>query len=137
MLFLFASSRVAESSMTTVWGGLLGLAVAIAIGYSIYRGASRLNLRAFFNVTSLVLIFFAAGLLAYGIHEFIEAGIIPPLVDPVWDVNHILSEKSTIGLFLKAILGYNGNPSLMEVIAYPLYLALIMRSYFRPIKVSE
>ncbi len=136
-LFLFASSRVAESSMTTVWGGLLGLAVAIAIGYSIYRGASRLNLRAFFNVTSLVLIFFAAGLLAYGIHEFIEAGIIPPLVDPVWDVNHILSEKSTIGLFLKAILGYNGNPSLMEVIAYPLYLALIMRSYFRPIKVSE
>ena len=136
-LFLFASSRVAESSMATVWGGLLGLAVAIAIGYSIYRGASRLNLRTFFNVTSLVLIFFAAGLLAYGIHEFIEAGIIPPLVDPVWDINHILSEKSTFGLFLKAILGYNGNPSLVEVIAYPLYLALIMRSYFRPIKVSE
>ena len=136
-LFLFASSRVAESSMATVWGGLLGLAVAVAIGYSIYRGASKLNLRTFFNVTSLVLIFFAAGLLAYGIHEFIEAGIIPPLVDPVWDINHILSEKSTFGLFLKAILGYNGNPSLVEVIAYPLYLALIMRSYFRPIKVSE
>ena len=137
VLFLFAATKIAESAVLFTVGGFLGLAIAIVIGYSIYKGSSRLNLRTFFNVTSLVLIFFAAGLLAYGIHEFIEAGIIPPLVDPVWDVNHILSEKSTIGLFLKAILGYNGNPSLMEVIAYPLYLALIMRSYFRPIKVSE
>ena len=88
-------------------------------------------------MTSLVLIFFAAGLLAYGIHEFIEAGIIPPLVEHVWDINHILSEKSTFGLFLKAILGYNANPSLIEVIVYPLYLALALGSYFRPIKISK
>ncbi len=137
VLFLFAATRVAESPILFTAGGFLGLVIAVGIGYSIYKGTSRLNLRTFFNVTSLVLIFFAAGLLAYGIHEFIEAGIISPLVDPVWDINHILSEKSTFGLFLKAILGYNGNPSLVEVIAYPLYLALIMRSYFRPIKVSE
>ena len=137
VLFLFAATRVAESPFSFTAGGFLGLAIAIVIGYSIYKGSSRLNLRTFFNVTSLVLIFFAAGLLTYGIHEFIEAGIIPPLVDPVWDINHILSEKSDFGLFLKAILGYNGNPSLIEVIAYPLYLALTLGSYFRPIKVSK
>ncbi len=137
VLFLFAATRVAESPALFAVGGFLGLAIAIVIGYSIYKGTSRLNLRAFFNVTSLILIVFAAGLLAYGIHEFIEAGIIPPLVDPVWDINHILSEKSTLGLFLKAIFGYNGNPALVEVIAYPIYLALVLWFYFRPIKVSK
>jgi high-affinity iron transporter len=132
VLFLFAATRVAESPFLFTAGGFLGLAIAIGIGYSIYKGASRLNLRTFFNVTSLVLIFFAAGLLAHGIHEFIEAGIIPPLVDPVWDINHILSEKSTFGLFLKAILGYNGNPALVEAVAYFTFLVLALGSYFRP-----
>ncbi len=137
VLFLFAATRVTESPLLFTTGGFLGLIIAIVIGYSIYKGSSRLDLRTFFNVTSLVLIFFAAGLLTYGIHEFIEAGIIPPLVDPVWNINHILSDKSTFGLFLKAILGYNGNPSLVEVIAYPLYLALALGSYFRSVKVSK
>ena len=137
VLFLFAATRVAESALLFTVGGFLGLAIAVVIGYSIYKGTSRLNLRTFFNATSLILIVFAAGLLAYGIHEFIEAGIIPPLVDPVWDINHILSEKSTLGLFLKAILGYNGNPALVEVIAYPIYLALVLWFYFRPVAVAE
>ncbi len=137
VLFLFAATRVAESPVLFTVGGFLGLAIAIVIGYSIYKGSSRLNIRTFFNATSLVLIVFAAGLLAHGIHEFIEAGIIPPLVEHVWDINHILPEKSTFGLFLKAILGYNGNPSLIEVIAYPVYLALALVFYFRPVRVTE
>ena len=137
VLFLFAATRVAGSPVLFTAGGFLGLAIAIIMGYSIYKGTSRLNLRTFFNVTSLVLIFFAAGLLAYGIHEFIEAGIIPPVVEHVWDINHILPEKSTFGLFLEATLGYNGNPALVEVVAYLVYLTLVMGSYFHPITVSK
>lgn len=137
VLFLFAATRVAESPVLFVVGGFLGLAIAVAIGYSIYKGASRLNLRAFFNVTSLVLILFAAGLLTHGIHEFHEAGIIPPVMEHVWDINHILPEKSTFGRFLTAILGYNGNPSLAEVVTYFVYLALALGGYFRPITVKS
>ena len=137
VLFLFAATRVAESPALFTVGGFLGLAIALGIGYSIYKGTSRLNLRAFFNVTSLILIMFAAGLLAHGIHEFHEAGIIPSVVEHVWDINHILPEKSTFGRFLTAITGYNGNPSLVEVVAYFAYLAVVLGSYFRPIKVSE
>ena len=133
VLFLFAATRVAESAVLFTVGGLLGLAIAIAIGYSIYKGTSRLNLRTFFTVTSLVLIVFAAGLLAHGIHEFHEAGIIPPVVEHVWDINTIIPEKSTFGRFLTAIFGYNGNPSLVEVAAYSVYLVLALWSYFRPI----
>jgi len=137
VLFLFAATRVAESPISFTMGGFLGLVIAVGIGYSIYKGTSKLNLRTFFNVTSLVLILFAAGLLAHGIHEFHEAGIISPVVEHVWDINYILPEKSTFGRFLTAIVGYNANPSLIEVIAYPLYLALALGSYFRPIKVSK
>ena len=132
-LFLFAASRVAESPVLFTAGGFVGLAIAIGIGYSIYKGTSKLNLRTFFNVTGLLLIIFAAGLLAYGIHEFHEAGIIPPVVEHIWDTNHILHEKSTFGRFLTAIVGYNANPSLVEVVAYFVYLTLVIRSYFRPI----
>jgi len=137
VLFLFAATRVAESPLLFTVGGFLGLAIAIVIGYSIYKGSSRLNLRAFFNVTSLILIMFAAGLLAHGIHEFHEAGIIPPIIEQVWDINHILPEKSTFGRFLTTIVGYNGNPSLVEVVAYPVYLALALGSYFRPFAVEK
>ncbi len=137
VLFLFAATRVAESAILFTAGGLLGLAIAIAIGYSIYKGTSRLNLRVFFNATSLVLIVFAAGLLAHGIHEFHEAGIIPPLVEHVWDINYILPEKETFGRFLTAITGYNANPSLVEVVAYLAYLTLALGIYFRPPAVKE
>ncbi len=137
VLFLFAATRVAESPLLFTVGGFLGLAIAIVIGYSIYKGSSRLNLRTFFNVTSLVLIVFAAGLLAHGIHEFHEAGIIPPIIEQVWDINHILPEKSTFGRFLTTIVGYNGNPSLVEVVAYSVYLALALGSYFRPFAVEK
>ena len=106
------------------------------VWYAVQNHSGTQN-RTFFNVTSLVLIMFAAGLLAHGIHEFHEAGIIPPLVEHVWDINHILPEKSTIGRFLTAITGYNANPSLVEVGAYVGYLVLVLVSYFRPIKVTE
>ncbi len=137
VLFLFAATRVAESPVLFTAGGFLGLVIAIGIGYSIYKGTSRLNLRAFFNVTSLVLIIFAAGLLAHGIHEFNEAGIIPPVVEHVWDINHVLPEKSTLGRFLTAIVGYNANPSLVEVVAYFVYLVSALGGYFRPIAVNK
>ncbi len=132
VLFLFASTRVTESALLSTAGGLLGLVLAVAIGYSLYKGASRLNLRTFFNVTSIFLIMFAAGLLAHGIHEFHEVGIIPPLVEHVWDINHVLPEKETLGRFLTAITGYNANPSLVEMVAYAAYLTLVLGIYFRP-----
>jgi high-affinity iron transporter len=132
VLFLFAATKTAESAVSFTLGGLLGLAIAIAIGYGVYKGTTRLNLRTFFNVTSLVLLVFAAGLLAHGIHEFHEAGIIPPIVEHIWDINNVLPESSSFGRFLTAIFGYNGNPSLVEIVAYLIYLASALTSYFRP-----
>ncbi len=72
-----------------------------------------------------------------GLEAALIIGIIPPLVEHVWDNNHILPEKSAFGRFLTAIVGYNGNPSLVEVVAYFVYLASALGGYFRPLTVAE
>jgi len=132
VLFLFAAVRVSESAILSAAGGILGLVIAVAVGYSLYKGTSKLNLSTFFKVTGVLLILFAAGLLAYGIHELQEAGIIPIVIEHVWDINHVLPEASAFGQFFTAIFGYNANPSLLEVIAYSVFLGFTLVSYFYP-----
>lgn len=131
-LFLFAATRVAESPGLAIAGSLLGLAIAAALGYGIYKGSSKLNIRSFFGTTSILLILFAAGLLAHGIHEFNEAGLLPPLVAQVWDINRFIPEQSAFGHFLVALFGYNANPSLVEVAGYIGYILITLGSYFLP-----
>lgn len=130
-LLLFGASKTATPVETTV-GGLLGLTVAITLGWILYRGTHNINLRIFFRSTGVLLIIFAAGLLAHGIHEFQEAGYLPIFVEHIWDMNPVLDENSTFGSFLKGIFGYNGNPSLLEVVAYPIYLGVSLFYFLRP-----
>jgi len=136
-LFLTAASISADGSQVLI-GTVLGLAAVVVIAVLLFRSLIRLKLANFFTVTSILLIIFAAGLTAHGVHEFNEAGIIPGIIDHVWDVNHILDENSTVGLLLKVLVGYNGNPSLTEVISYILYLGLIfiITSIMKPKKKS-
>lgn len=129
-LFMFSAVRTSTPLQSTA-GGLLGLAISVALGYMLYRGSYRLNLRLFFNVTGVLLIFFAAGLLARGIHEFQEAGLLPTVVEHVWDINNVLHEKAGVGAFLKGLFGYNGNPSLVEVVVYPLYMLAALTYFLR------
>lgn len=126
-LFLTASIFATDVLQTAV-GAALGLGTAILLGWSIFAAIVRLDLRRFFQVTGFLLILFAAGLVAHGVHEFNEVGLIPSVIEHVWDLNSVVSEDSTFGLFLKALFGYNGNPSLTEVLAYLGYLLAISLS---------
>ena len=121
-------------------GATLGIVTAIAIGYLFFVGTRKINLKKFFNITGVLLILIAAGLVAHGVHEFQEAAVIPYAVKEVWDINPavtspgaypILHEKGLIGSFLKGLFGYNGNPSLLEVLFYIGYLAIIFLIYRR------
>jgi len=124
-LFLTASAMTTDGLQTIV-GALLGLAGAAILGWGLYASTLRLNVRSFFAVTSILLLFFAAGLVAHGVHELNEAGWIPPIVEHVWDINPILDESSGVGMLLKTLFGYNGNPSLTEVLAYIAYFVLVL-----------
>jgi high-affinity iron transporter len=124
VLFLTAAAFSATPVETLV-GGSLGLAIAVVLGWLIFAAGKRLDVRAFFRATSVLLILFAAGLAAHGVHELQEAALLPTLVEHVWDVNHVLDEDSTMGTFLKVLFGYNGNPSLIEVSSYVGYFVAI------------
>ncbi len=124
-LFLLAVEKT-SSPCETMAGALAGLAAAGILGWMLFTSTRRLNVRRFFLVTNALLIIFAGGLVAVSVHEFNEAGIIPALVDPLWDINWLLSDRSELGLLLKALVGYNGNPSLSEVIAYAAYMTGII-----------
>jgi len=124
-LFLAAATFTTDSRQTLI-GALLGLACAALLGLLLFASTLRLNLRHFFQVTGFLLLLFAAGLVAHGVHEFNEVGWIPPVVEHVWDVNAVIDENSVPGQLLRTLFGYNGNPSLSEVISYFVYLAVVM-----------
>ena len=104
-------------------GSVLGLAVAVGIGVLIYAFGRRIDLRTFFKVTGVLLVFFAAGLVTHGVHEFVEAGVIsggPQL----FDLTSTLPDSEGVGAVLRSLLGYSADPSLLEGIAYAGYLML-------------
>jgi len=123
-LFLTAAAMNASTRETLI-GGLAGIVSAVVLGWGLFASTIRLDVRRFFQLSSALLILFAAGLFAHGIHEFNEAGLIPAVINPLWDINHILDENSTLGSILKALFGYNGNPSLTEVLAYLGYFVAV------------
>ncbi len=123
VLFLNAALFTSTPAQILI-GGIVGLTVAVGLGWAIFAAGRRLNVRAFFQATGILLLLFAAGLVARGVHEFQEAGLLPTLVQSVWNLNPILDEHSLPGEFLKALFGYNGDPSLLEVLAYGLYLLI-------------
>ena len=131
-LFLFAISE-SSSPLTTTIGAIAGLVISISLGVALYMGSRRLNLRQFFTVTGMLLIVFAAGLLAHGIHEFQEAGILPMTVEHIWDTNALVNEDSRVGEFLTALFGYNGNPSLLEFGAWLAYASVALAFFARPL----
>lgn len=127
---IFISAAGFASGQNNLLGAGLGLAAAAVLGLLLFRGALRVNLKSFFTVTNLLLIFFAAGLVAGGAHELQEAGAIPVVIEHVWDINPGVTgesypafhENGLIGSIAKGLFGYNGNPSLIEILVYLTYM---------------
>lgn len=127
-LFLLSTSVGQESNAAQLLGGLIGVAAAAAIGYLVYRGSRVVNLRVFFRVTGILIILFAAGLVAKGVHEFQEVGFIGTLNEHVYDVSSIgwlNPDVSSTGEFLGGLFGWSPSPSLEMVVLYLLYLVPI------------
>ncbi len=124
-LFLTAAALSAGFS-PTLYGGLLGLGTAIVLGWALFAATVRLDVRRFFSVTGALVLLFAAGLVAHGVHEFNELGWIPAVVEHLWDTNSILDEGSILGQMARALFGYNANPSLTEALAYLAYLGGVL-----------
>ena len=116
-VFLLAAQAASTPAQTMI-GALLGLTAAAALGWLLFTSTRRLDVRRFFQATNILLVFFAAGLVGYGVHELNEAGWIPAVVEHLYDLTPVLAESSALGGVLKALFGYNANPSLTSALAY-------------------
>lgn len=124
VLFL-GSASFTSSGVQLLVGGGLGLGLAVLIGVAIMKYSVRLDLHTFFNVTGILLILFAAGLVGRSILEFQEAGVIAPVIEHVYDINWLINGQGTAGKLLTALLGYDASPSLAEILGYVGYWVLI------------
>ncbi|MCW3988003.1 MAG: FTR1 family protein [Candidatus Bathyarchaeota archaeon] len=127
---LFLTALAIADPLATFGGTILGIGSVLLLSLLMMRGIYQMNIQKFFKYTSIILVFFGAGLLGYGVHEFIEAGWLPAIIDHVWDINpanptHPLHENGVIGSILKALIGYDGNPELLRVIVYVGYWVVI------------
>lgn len=134
-LFIFAAAKGTAVETGGVGGQLvgatLGLAVAVVLGVLLYRGGLRLNLRSFFRITGLLLIVVAAGLFAFALHELQEAGWLPVLAGTAFDVSGALPDDSGAGGILRAIFGYQANPTWLELVGWFGYLGVVGGLFLR------
>jgi len=131
---LFLGTLAIQSPLDTIIGFIAGGTIVVVMSFVMFRGMYRLDISRFFKYTSILLILFSAGLIGTAVNEFNEAGIIPPLVEHVWDINPpqnpdgsypLLHEKGLIGSGLSSLIGYHAEPSLTMVIAYIAYWIII------------
>ena len=135
-LFLFAAAEgtAVEGGgvAAQLLGAMLGLGLAVVLGVLLYRGGIRMNLRTFFKVTGVILVVVAAGLFAYSVHELQEAGWLPFLESPAFDLSATLPDDEGVGAVLRGLVGYNADPGVLEVVAWAAYLVIVGTLYLRP-----
>ena len=123
---LFLYGVMMKEGKLSISLSLLGAVFGVGIGILIFVQGKKVPLKTFFNVSSILLIFLVAGMLAYGVHELESAGIIPNY-GRIWDINPpklsdgsypLFHDKGHIGSLFKGLFGYNGDPSLIELVSW-------------------
>lgn len=135
-LFVWATIKSsAENAIAApALGVVTGLVVAVIIGWLIYTGAARINLSIFFNITGLLLIFVAAGIVSYGIGDLQEASVIPGWGTHIYDITAYLdgsvyswlSTSSWWWTLLEAMFNVNASPTHLQLIGWVLYIVIIL-----------
>jgi high-affinity iron transporter len=125
VLFLIPILSFNGTGIDTVVGGILGLVVAVGVGWAIFVAGVRVNLRRFFTVTGAVLIFVSAGLVAFAIAEFGEAGLFAN-AGTAFNLNGVLPDSSPLGNILRGLFGYRSSPTPLEALGYAAYLVPVL-----------
>jgi high-affinity iron transporter len=137
-LFLWAATQAATSagasSVSPLLGALLGILTAVAMGYGFYKGVLKINLSKFFTWTGAILIVVAAGVLAYGVHDLQEAGILPGLNSLAFDVSATIAPTSWLGTFLKGIFNFSPATTWLELTAWTAYVVPTLVIFLRRVR---
>ena len=139
-LFLLSAKTETAAGSSVVIGGVIGLVVAIGIGFFVFKAGSQVNLKTFFNVTAVLLLMFAAGLAGKTVHEFrellgLESGY---LIESAWMIESgIWAKGGTFYDFMKGLFGWHANPERIRVITYFVYLIPVLAIYLKSSKANK
>jgi high-affinity iron transporter len=121
-VFLLATFHASGDATTSWLGAVIGILLAAAIGYAIYKGGVRLNLARFFRVTGMVLVVVAAGLVMTAFHTANEAGWLSAGQTQAFDLSWLVRPGTPLSSLLTGVLGIQPYPVWIEVIAWLAYL---------------
>jgi len=130
-LFLWAAAQAAGQSALPLLGALIGLVIAAGLGFAIYRGMVRLNLKAFFTWSGSFLIVLAGGVLTYGVHELQEVGVLPGGENVAFDVSGAIPADSWYGSLLRGTIGFRPEMTWFELAIWALYIAVTLTAFLR------
>ncbi|MGW5238381.1 iron uptake transporter permease EfeU [Monashia sp. NPDC004114] len=134
-IFFYATTEAAgQGNNQPLVGWVIGLGAAVLLGWLIYRGAVKINLGKFFRYTGILLILVAAGILAYGLHDLQEAQFLPGLNTLAFDVSSTVDPGSWYATLLKGIFNFTPATTLLQAIAWVLYVAVVLTLFLRPVK---
>ena len=131
-LFVWATVRssIETSIMQTTVGVVTGLVIAIVLGVLIYQGAVRINFRIFFATTGYFLVVVAAGIVAYGIGDLQEAGVLPGIMSHAWDLSSYLPASTSplhwLYVLLPAMFQFNLQPTVLQAVGWCLYIVPVL-----------
>lgn len=121
VVFLIAVIQNSTSVASGTAGALIGIAIAVAIGYGIYRGGVLLNLGRFFKITGLVLVLVAAGLVMTVMHTAHEAGWLNAGQAQAADLTWLVRPGTPLSSLLTGVLGVQPQPTVVEALTWLLY----------------
>lgn len=131
VFFLLATFQQSDTALAPL-GALLGVVLAAGVGYGIYVGGLKLDLRRFFRWTGIFILVVAAGIFANAMKALHEAGLWNHAQTVVFDLSDRLPLDSPLGSALGGILGYIDAPTVSEVTAYLAYLVVVLFAYLAP-----
>jgi high-affinity iron transporter len=135
-LFIWPAVQATGQTTAPVLGAVLGLASAVVLGHLFYRGAVRIDLATFFRWTGLLLVVVAAGVLAYGVHDLQEAGVLPGLHSLAFDVSSAVPPDSWYGTLLKGTVDFGPATTWLQAIVWPAHLVPVLALFLRPARVA-
>lgn len=125
VLFMYGIAAAGAQAAQMWIGSLIGLVAGGAIGALLYFGLLRIPTRHLFTVTGWILLLLASGMAAQAAGFLVQGGVLPGLVEPLWDTSGVLSEGSLAGSVLHVLIGYDDQPSAMQVLFYVAAFTLI------------
>lgn len=131
-LFMFTAVQAAGSTVGPILGFLLGIGTSVALGWLLYRKAVTINLATFFRITGVLLIFVAAGVLAYGVHDLQEGGVLPGADSLAFDVTAQIPPGSWYGTLLRGIFSFSPQTTWLQLVVWVGYLVPVLFLFLRP-----